>query len=45
MAAAGVVPPIDSTVAFDLEPMRQAIRRAAAHQNHGRIVIKMDKPD
>ena len=42
-AAAGVLPPIDSTVPFELEPMRQALRRAAAHQNNGRIVIQMDK--
>lgn len=42
-AAAGVLPPIDSTVPFELEPMRQALRRAASHQNNGRIVIQMDK--
>ena len=41
MAAAGVLPPIDSTVPFELGPMRHALRRAAAHQNHGRIVVKM----
>jgi NADPH:quinone reductase-like Zn-dependent oxidoreductase len=40
-AGAGIVPPIDSTVPFELEPMRQALRRAAAHQNRGRIVIQM----
>ncbi|MFN7995913.1 MAG: NADP-dependent oxidoreductase [Bryobacteraceae bacterium] len=43
-AAAGVLPSIDSTVRFELEPMRQALRRAAAHQNHGQIVISME-PD
>jgi hypothetical protein len=43
IAAAGVLPPIDSTVPFELGPMRQALRRAAAHQNHGRIVIQMEK--
>jgi NADPH:quinone reductase-like Zn-dependent oxidoreductase len=42
-AAAGVLPPIDSTVPFELESTRQALRRAAAHLNHGRIVIQMDK--
>jgi alcohol dehydrogenase len=42
-AAAGVLPPIDSTVPFELGAMRQAIRRAVAHQNHGRIVIQMEK--
>ena len=42
-AEAGVLPPIDSTVPFELEPMRQALRRAAAHQNDGRIVIRMDQ--
>lgn len=41
-AAAGIVPPIDSTVPFELDPMRQALRRAASHRNHGRIVIQMD---
>ncbi len=41
-AAAGVLPPIDCTVPFQLEPMRQALRRAAAHQNNGRIVIQME---
>ena len=40
-AAAGVLPPIDSTVPFELEAVRQALRRAAAHQNNGRIVIEM----
>jgi NADPH:quinone reductase-like Zn-dependent oxidoreductase len=42
-AAAGVVPPIDSTVPFELEAMRQALKRAAAHQNNGRIVIDFKK--
>lgn len=41
-AAAGVLPPVDWTVPFDLEAMRQSIRRAAAHQNNGRIVIEME---
>ncbi len=44
-AAAGVLPPIDSIVPFELEPMRQALRRAAAHRNSGRIVIEMDRAD
>jgi len=44
-AVAGVLPPIDSIVPFELEPMRQALKRAAAHQNNGRIVIQMDKAD
>ena len=43
MAADGVLPPIDSTVPFELDAMRQALRRAASHQNNGRIVIQMDK--
>lgn len=42
LATAGVLPPIDSIVPFELEPMRQALRRAAAHRNNGRIVIRMD---
>jgi NADPH:quinone reductase-like Zn-dependent oxidoreductase len=42
VAAAGVLPPIDSTVPFKLEPMRQAIKRAAAHQNNGRITIEIE---
>jgi NADPH:quinone reductase-like Zn-dependent oxidoreductase len=42
VAAAGVLPPIDSIVPFELEPIRKALRRAAAHQNNGRIVIQMD---
>ena len=41
IAAAGVLPPVDSTVPFELTPMREALRRAVAHQNHGRIVIQM----
>jgi NADPH:quinone reductase-like Zn-dependent oxidoreductase len=41
-AAAGVLPPIDSTIPFNLEAMRQGIRRAVAHQNNGRIVIEME---
>jgi NADPH:quinone reductase-like Zn-dependent oxidoreductase len=43
-AAAGVLPPIDSIVPFELEPMQQALRRAAAHRNNGRIVIQMNTP-
>jgi NADPH:quinone reductase-like Zn-dependent oxidoreductase len=42
-AMTGVIPPIDSTVPFELEAIRQALRRAAAHRNGGRIVIQMDK--
>ncbi|MGH9643476.1 MAG: zinc-binding dehydrogenase [Terriglobales bacterium] len=41
-AETGVLPPIDSTVPFELEAVRQALRRAAAHRNNGRIVIQMD---
>lgn len=40
--SAGVVPVIDSIVPFEQEPMRQALGRAVAHQNNGRIVIEMD---
>jgi NADPH:quinone reductase-like Zn-dependent oxidoreductase len=43
-ASAGVLPPIDSIVPFDLAPMRVALRRAARHQNNGRIVIQMPAP-
>jgi NADPH:quinone reductase-like Zn-dependent oxidoreductase len=43
LAATGVLPPIDSIVPFQLEAIRQALRRAAAHQNNGRIVIQMDR--
>lgn len=42
-ALEGVIPPIDSIVPFELEPMRNALRRAAAHKNNGRIVIQMDR--
>ena len=42
-AATGVLPPIDSTVPFELEAMRQALKRAAAHRNDGRIVIQFDQ--
>jgi NADPH:quinone reductase-like Zn-dependent oxidoreductase len=41
-ASTGVLPPIDSTIPFELNSMRQALRRAASHRNHGRIVIQMD---
>jgi NADPH:quinone reductase-like Zn-dependent oxidoreductase len=41
-AAAGILPPIDSTVPFELDPLRDALRRAASHRNHGRIVIQMN---
>jgi NADPH:quinone reductase-like Zn-dependent oxidoreductase len=44
-AGAGIVPPIDSTVPFELETMREALRKAAAHQNKGRIVIQMEGED
>jgi alcohol dehydrogenase len=40
-AAEGIVPPVDSVVPFELEAVRQALRRAAAHRNQGRIVIQM----
>ncbi|HVT99334.1 MAG TPA: NADP-dependent oxidoreductase [Acidobacteriaceae bacterium] len=40
-ASAGVLPPIDSTVAFEQNAMREALERAAAHRNHGRIVIQV----
>jgi NADPH:quinone reductase-like Zn-dependent oxidoreductase len=42
-AATGVLPPIDSIVPFELEAVRKALKRAAAHQNNGRIVIQMDQ--
>jgi hypothetical protein len=42
-AAAGVLPPLDSTAPFELETVRRALKRAAAHRNSGRIVIQMDK--
>ena len=41
-AASGVLPAIDSMVPFKLDPVRHALRRSAAHQNNGRIVIEMD---
>ena len=41
VAANGVVPTIDSVVPFELEPMREALRRAAAHRNSGRIVVEV----
>lgn len=41
-ADAGILPPIDSVVPFALEPMREALRRAAAHENNGRIVIAIN---
>ncbi len=44
-AAAGVLPPIDSTVPFEQEALRAALRRAAAHRNQGRIVIDMRAAD
>jgi NADPH:quinone reductase-like Zn-dependent oxidoreductase len=40
-AANGVLPMIDCTIPFELEPMQQALKRAAAHQNNGRIVIQV----
>lgn len=40
-AAAGILPPIDSKVPFVLEPIREALRCAAAHQNKGRMVIQI----
>jgi NADPH:quinone reductase-like Zn-dependent oxidoreductase len=43
LAEAGVVPPIDSIIPFELEAMRHALQRAAAHQNRGRIVIQIDE--
>jgi NADPH:quinone reductase-like Zn-dependent oxidoreductase len=45
VAAAGVLPPIDSTVPFELEPIRQALRLAARHRNRGRVGIRMDQAD
>ncbi|MBZ5606204.1 MAG: NADP-dependent oxidoreductase [Acidobacteriia bacterium] len=42
-AATGILPPIDSTVPFALQPMRQALRRAAEHRNNGRIVVDMTR--
>ncbi len=44
-AAAGILPPIDSIIPFELEPMRAALRQAAAHRNNGRIVLRIhDNP-
>ena len=40
-ATEGALPPIDSIVPFELQPIRQALRRAKAHKNNGRIVIQM----
>ena len=40
-ASAGVLPAIDSTVPFELEPIRNALRRAVTHANGGRIVIQV----
>jgi NADPH:quinone reductase-like Zn-dependent oxidoreductase len=40
---AGMVPPVDSTVPFELQPMQEALRRAAAHQNRGRIAIHISR--
>ncbi len=41
-AVEGVLPPIDTTVPFNFESMRRALRRAASHSNHGRIVVRMN---
>lgn len=41
-AASGVLPIIDSTVPFELGPVREALKRSAAHRNNGRIVIQMN---
>lgn len=43
-AAAGILPPIDSKVPFVLEPIQEALRHAAAHQNKGRIIIQIGDP-
>jgi hypothetical protein len=43
IAAAGVSPPIDTGVPFELELMSRALRRAVAHQNHGHIVIQLQE--
>jgi hypothetical protein len=43
-ASAGVLPTIDSTVPFEQEPIREALQRAAAHLNSGRIVIEVARP-
>jgi NADPH:quinone reductase-like Zn-dependent oxidoreductase len=42
-AAQGVLPPIDSKVPFELEPMREALHNAAGHGNNGRIVLQIDR--
>ncbi|UWZ83101.1 NAD(P)-dependent alcohol dehydrogenase [Occallatibacter riparius] len=42
-ASAGVLPAIDSTVPFELAPIRDALRRAVAHSNTGRIVIEISR--
>lgn len=38
----GVLPMIDSTVPFRLGAMQGALRRVAAHQNNGRIVVDIN---
>jgi NADPH:quinone reductase-like Zn-dependent oxidoreductase len=42
-ASAGVLPTIDSIVPFELSPIREALHRAVAHLNNGRIVIQVSK--
>lgn len=37
----GVLPVIDEVVPFEEEAMRRALKRAAGHQNRGRVVIRM----
>ena len=41
-AETGVLPPIDLILPFEVESMRRALGRAAAHQNDGRIVIDVN---
>jgi alcohol dehydrogenase len=41
-ASQGILPPIDSVVRFELEAMRNALRRAVAHKNSGRIVLRVE---
>lgn len=39
--SAGVLPVIDSTVPLELQPMREALIKAKAHRNNGRIVVQI----
>ena len=41
-ASEGILPEIDSIVPFEIDPVREALREAVAHRNHGRIVIDVN---